>query len=670
MYPVIYLLAAATTAIIALVAIWAARSSLHWFWRAAALLACFLLLVPVGAAELNLLFAPMAAILFLASAGQQWWERRQQRWTMKDVGDSADRPRPKIRISLKELFLVILLAAVAAWILARIVQEGIVVDWRKLPIAVALISAVAWTAATWADKRRTWQPFWAKTAAYLIGLAMILPSINALIYTFQLETATDIVIAAASVVGLTMVITDLWLKYVGRMPQTLLLVGAIYVASYVHANYMGDWLSADYLLIEQRPTFWLMQRIVYGLLYFHVAVFVLLGILLWRGLVLPIRESWRSLILSRLSMFTLAVALVPLAWWYFQLLERPRISAAPAMSGENILAEANRLVEQIQKLRAATAPPASAAATLPLPDTPEIRRLTSDLIAVLQAASRQTTQNSRVNDPRLQEQADERLRLMGMATQLFGADEFADPASAYDHGELALAQVRYAILAQRDGLASDARMAYQVEQVGHLHLAMQQDQLRPPRMRELMRELEELDGRREPLEAMLTRDAAWSERFERWRSRLRRVVLNRETSADTHRAWDTVREYHNSCVATARMSYTNLAIRTFAAENGRLPSDLDELVPHYLSAVPIDPYSGQPLVYRLENDKYVIYTVGPDGKDDGGVNMFDGNFNDTVRVRKEWIAKVKARAAAAMAPPAKTPAAAKTAGKSPTPADP
>jgi hypothetical protein len=46
---------------------------------------------------------------------------------------------------------------------------------------------------------------------------------------------------------------------------------------------------------------------------------------------------------------------------------------------------------------------------------------------------------------------------------------------------------------------------------------------------------------------------------------------------------------------------------------------LDELVPEFISAVPIDPMDIQPLRYKLNADgTFVLYSVGEDGKDDGG----------------------------------------------------
>jgi len=43
-----------------------------------------------------------------------------------------------------------------------------------------------------------------------------------------------------------------------------------------------------------------------------------------------------------------------------------------------------------------------------------------------------------------------------------------------------------------------------------------------------------------------------------------------------------------------------LALKAFQTENGNLPASLDELVPQYLSELPIDPFEGKPILYSLE----------------------------------------------------------------------
>src|SRR2546427_164633 len=54
--------------------------------------------------------------------------------------------------------------------------------------------------------------------------------------------------------------------------------------------------------------------------------------------------------------------------------------------------------------------------------------------------------------------------------------------------------------------------------------------------------------------------------------------------------------------ATARLLQTDLAIRLYQHDRGSLPPRLDDLIPAYLSTLPLDPYSGRPLTYRTNGD--------------------------------------------------------------------
>ncbi len=63
----------------------------------------------------------------------------------------------------------------------------------------------------------------------------------------------------------------------------------------------------------------------------------------------------------------------------------------------------------------------------------------------------------------------------------------------------------------------------------------------------------------------------------------------------------------------------SLALRAFRAEHGHYPAALGELTPSILPALPPDPFakSGS-FGYGVIGVKYVLYSVGPDRKDDGG----------------------------------------------------
>ena len=62
-----------------------------------------------------------------------------------------------------------------------------------------------------------------------------------------------------------------------------------------------------------------------------------------------------------------------------------------------------------------------------------------------------------------------------------------------------------------------------------------------------------------------------------------------------------------------------IAAERFRIAHGRLPQKLDELVPQFLPAVPTDPFDGQPLRLKANEEELVFYSVGANRKDDGGV---------------------------------------------------
>ncbi|HEV8604516.1 MAG TPA: hypothetical protein VGQ99_04075 [Tepidisphaeraceae bacterium] len=70
-----------------------------------------------------------------------------------------------------------------------------------------------------------------------------------------------------------------------------------------------------------------------------------------------------------------------------------------------------------------------------------------------------------------------------------------------------------------------------------------------------------------------------------------------------------------------RLAAVALAVRWYAVEHsGALPKGLDELVPKYLPGVPKDPFAGKGMAlrYAFDEKRPVVYSVGKDGKDDGG----------------------------------------------------
>jgi hypothetical protein len=72
--------------------------------------------------------------------------------------------------------------------------------------------------------------------------------------------------------------------------------------------------------------------------------------------------------------------------------------------------------------------------------------------------------------------------------------------------------------------------------------------------------------------------------------------------------------------AQLRTALVGIAIERFRlANDSKAPGDLSSLVPAYFDKVPVDPYDGLSLRYKHTNSGYVVYSIGPDATDDGGV---------------------------------------------------
>jgi hypothetical protein len=70
--------------------------------------------------------------------------------------------------------------------------------------------------------------------------------------------------------------------------------------------------------------------------------------------------------------------------------------------------------------------------------------------------------------------------------------------------------------------------------------------------------------------------------------------------------------------AFVRCMAVTLAVERHRRRHGDWPAALAELTPELLTEVPADPFDGRPLRYLQVEDGVVVYSVGPDGRDNGG----------------------------------------------------
>ncbi|UCF16319.1 MAG: hypothetical protein JSW59_02455, partial [Phycisphaerales bacterium] len=75
--------------------------------------------------------------------------------------------------------------------------------------------------------------------------------------------------------------------------------------------------------------------------------------------------------------------------------------------------------------------------------------------------------------------------------------------------------------------------------------------------------------------------------------------------------------YQNEALYQATI--VTLALKRWRLEKNVYPETLSELIAAgFIEALPMDPYSEKPLIYRRADDDFILYSVGPDFTDDAG----------------------------------------------------
>jgi hypothetical protein len=154
--------------------------------------------------------------------------------------------------------------------------------------------------------------------------------------------------------------------------------------------------------------------------------------------------------------------------------------------------------------------------------------------------------------------------------------------------------------------------------MGTSGLAGIREKLSPTSARDVLARLIHRDASQESAARLAAREWAWTREGHGWSGRF----------AGAMAAWAGVRmtDWHERLFdrstrqrdVRARLLRADLAVRLHRHDQKRLPDALSQLVPRYFSTVPIDPFSGQPLVYRRQGEDFVLYSAGIDQRDDGG----------------------------------------------------
>jgi hypothetical protein len=94
------------------------------------------------------------------------------------------------------------------------------------------------------------------------------------------------------------------------------------------------------------------------------------------------------------------------------------------------------------------------------------------------------------------------------------------------------------------------------------------------------------------------------------------------------------------CAETDRsLTVTAIALKRYFLRHRNYPASLDALVPEFLSAIPTDYMDGKPLKYFRANDaSFTLYSVGTDGRDDGGdLSLPQGLRSNDLWRRRDYV---------------------------------
>lgn len=531
-----------------LVALWAATSRVHWFWRALAVWACVMLLLPVRAHE--------PAMILMISLPLTVAMVKLLGWMMRRARPQPSVPIPggdgRVRFALHDLFLLMLLVGLN---LAGLLHLSGKLQWTggwhvallqhgQAAVALAAVTTLAWACVV--ARRRV---------IFGLMLALTVAAFGSLIPAFGLGSTLN---ESWTLLGVTFNSSSRVTDF-GLVAAALAELGLLLILILALARASGQ---------EQR----LVARIARG----------------------------------AIATLTLVVA-VPLAILYWQMLWLaplpPRFSDAPTHFAR--LAEIGERMSKLPPAGATTAAQQERQALLV-----EAADLAEMLNYVPYDPARDATQGAWTRFWQKGQAFRDLARTINAEAAAF--ESRGDQATACD---LTLINVRLGVMLHRGSTIIDSLIGTAIQGVAHKQLADLRRHLPPDNLRQAIAALARAEAECEDVALIQTRDRAMTERAFGWAARLENLI--EESGAQSNRG-SALLDAQRRRIATGRLLQADLAIRLFQNEHGHPPPTLNDLVPAYLPAVPLDPYSNQPLQYRLDGGDFILYSVGKDGRDNGG----------------------------------------------------
>lgn len=389
-----------------------------------------------------------------------------------------------------------------------------------------------------------------------------------------------------------------------RREYWIMVIFMLIFAPLLFSNPVSDWLQIGYLF-DIWPRSNLENYLLGFLLLMEIAVGVITGLVTLRAFAVGRLAAPEARLARRAATVGLVVLALPLVWIYWQMLgslDAPRPVDGP-------LAESNAFPKIISAARRRYHASGAEGDQLRADMERWAREPGHVDLKALRSAYGGLTREEEAKDLRNIE------RLFRDRSK--AAQDRGEVAKAAD---LALLNVLWGNQLGHQGHAMHTVLGAVAENVGIANMAAVRDGLTARQARQIASDLARVDVGRESLAELVARDNAWEDSNLRWKHRLERILLRQIWGLDATRSG--VSEHLDRTLlrrdALVRLMMTDLALRAFQGYRGRPPETLDQLVPKYLPAVPLDPYDGQPLRYLPGADDFQLYSIGADGMDDGG----------------------------------------------------
>jgi hypothetical protein len=551
------LVLASVAAAASLVAIWVAESRVQWFWRALAVWACVAVMLPIRAYEPAMVFAVSLPLLVLIIRVTRWFDEP----TAAGLLAIQSRAWP-VRFSVRDVLLgTALLGLILAVALHVHRSLAVIDDWLRSKKATDIIvpaTCMAVVAAlSWYLLRgqRRWAAF-VGLAVVIIGCAHYFPEHAEWLYALDIDRF-----------GIMSTLPDR-----GELAYRVAVTGFAELASLI--AFLVCCFGVDFR---------------------------------WQ----PIR--------GYAGYATLALLSLPIAAVYAQMLV-----FTPFPPGRVLSPSERRIIEIVQRMRAInedSLPTNELEATDPLVAV-EVRQLYAELLPLLKDAQALVDDLSRATIEQVRKQTDEE-QLKTIRTIARALDAESKTAALEGDKErsaaLAIASIRLGAAYCHDAILIGDLMGRVTTMYGYRNLAAIRTELNGQTVKRASTTLRWLEDAEEPPAKLVQRDMAYCERVYGWQCRLANIIG--ELAEGKPSSWNTFAAHikgNNTWRAINRLFQADFAVRAFQNDHGQLPKALDELVPDYLPAPLLDPFTDRLLVYRTAGDTFVLYSVGKDGLDDGG----------------------------------------------------